>query len=379
MRKLAIVSVLFFLMSVFAFAKNSRQISGNKSFFLIDGRINADTGCVHLYNYNEYISAKKSDCVVRVKNGRFSISGTISEPQAVFLMYNDSYLSSDFVIDKGTQSIVIHTDSSRKVPVIDNKIMKTEYPVYTKFFSKYELKYAAYIRKYDSLYKINNYKFSKDIKLNKAKEDDMLYAESNQLLLSYVRSHPNSPIALWKVIQKMTFGYEPVFDSIFNVFGRSQKESYAGRILQKKLRSASLLSEGKQFPAIQCFDSLGLMFSPSIFGRNKFTLVDFWYSRCGPCLRQFEILKQIYFQYKASGFEIIGISVDKTADRNSWLKTISNEKLIWNHYLDLNGNEAHRFSIHAFPFNFLVNDKGVIVAKNISMEALEQLLTEKLN
>ena len=89
-------------------------------------------------------------------------------------------------------------------------------------------------------------------------------------------------------------------------------------------------------------------------------------------------MKNLYTQFGNKGFEIVGISVDRETDKKKWEDIIINEKLSWQHYWDMNGKEAKRLSINAFPMNFLIDSTGKIIAKNISLEALDELLSKSL-
>jgi hypothetical protein len=44
----------------------------------------------------------------------------------------------------------------------------------------------------------------------------------------------------------------------------------------------------------------------------------------------------------------------------------------------MNGKDAHRLSIYVYPSNFLIDSTGKIIAKDISMEELEELLNRSL-
>ena len=43
---------------------------------------------------------------------------------------------------------------------------------------------------------------------------------------------------------------------------------------------------------------------------GKVVIVDFWATWCGPCKKSFPKLQELYVKYKASGLEILAISVD---------------------------------------------------------------------
>ena len=129
---------------------------------------------------------------------------------------------------------------------------------------------------------------------------------------------------------------------------------------------------------MQCVNRNNEKFSSAIFLKTKLTLVDFWYSGCGPCRAQFNRLKELYSQFSNKGFEIVGISVDRDTDKKKWEDIIIKDKLIWQQYWDVNGAETKKLSIDAFPTNFLIDSTGKIIAKNIALEALNELLSKSL-
>ena len=90
------------------------------------------------------------------------------------------------------------------------------------------------------------------------------------------------------------------------------------------------------------------------------------------------LLNELYDAYRYAGFEVMGISVDKKDDFNKWTATIKKEDLKWPNYLDENGVNSALLAVNYFPFNFLLNSKGEIIKKNISMEELKRLLEKNL-
>src|SRR5690554_7029639 len=100
---------------------NSFEITGQNSNFKIEGTINVDSGKIYLNFNSDYIPNETNEIVAEIKNKRFSFSGYIPESQGVFIALENSYMSSNFVIDKGEQAIFIDIDSVRKVPEVKNK------------------------------------------------------------------------------------------------------------------------------------------------------------------------------------------------------------------------------------------------------------------
>lgn len=369
MKKWFVIVLVSFSVVSNSFGKDEKQF-----FFKIDGTINADTGTIQLEFFTEYIPNKEKVLKARIKNKTFSISGYIPEPQSVVLFLDDRYMSSNFIIEKGIQTISINTDLTRKVPLVKNNIMMNEYPMYLASFSQQKILGSLYYQKYDSLLKVYNNDLPKEIKINLSNENDDLYESGNRVLLRYSEVNPTSVFAFWALIDRMNWGYEPIFDSIFNAFSSKLKDGFAGRVLYKKLEIGKQLSIGNIFPTLQCINRNNEKLTSTIIQNNKLTLVDFWYTRCGPCRAQFPILKDLYNNFGDKGFDIVGISVDKEIDKVNWENAIIKEKLIWKQYWDMNGKDAKMLSIYAYPSNFLLDSTGKIIAKNISMDALDEQL-----
>lgn len=368
---------LLFLL-LFCCMIHSFDINAQNSNFKIDGIINVDSGKIDLHFYSDYIPGGTNKITAEIKNKKFSISGYIPESQGVFLAIDDVYLSSDFVIDEGFQTIFINIDSSREVPVVKNKTMLEEYPNYIAFYKKIDAKNESFDQKRDSLYQLYDGALPDSIKLILSEEQKAIYNASDSILLKYAERNPNSKIAFWKLASLMDWGVEPIFDSIYNAFSETLKNGYAGKILNVKLQNGKQLSVGQIFPHFNCQNASNENLSSHIFLKNKFTLIDFWYSGCGPCRAQFSSLRDMYQQYSGSGFEIVGISVDQIKHKKEWDNIIVNEKLVWKQYWDKNGIESKRYSINAFPTNFLIDSRGKIIEKNISMEALGEFLNSSL-
>lgn len=278
------------------------------------------------------------------------------------------------MIDKGIQTISINIDSVREVPKVRNVIMLQEYPVYQAFYKKVDAKKNLLDQRRESLYKLYNNELPDSIKLILDEEQKAIYNESDSTLLKYAVRNPNSKIAFWNLIRLLSWGYEPVFDSIYNTFSAILKNGYAGKTLNSRLKDSRQLSVGQMFPIFNCQNVGGEYLSSRVFLQNKFILVDFWYSRCNPCRRQFAEMRDLYRQSSGCGFEIVGISVDKIKDKKEWEDVIVKEKLVWKQYWDKNGTGSQRYSIRAFPTNFLLDSTGRIIDKNISMGALSKFL-----
>ncbi len=111
--------------------------------------------------------------------------------------------------------------------------------------------------------------------------------------------------------------------------------------------------------------------------KNKYTLVDFWASWCGPCLGEMPNVVEAYKKYHDKGFEVVGVSLDNS--KEAWVKSIEAQKLPWPQMSDIKGWEcqgAKDYNVRAIPANVLIDQSGKIVAKDLREEALQEKLAE---
>lgn len=104
---------------------------------------------------------------------------------------------------------------------------------------------------------------------------------------------------------------------------------------------------------------------------NKYTLVDFWASWCGPCMGEIPHLKKTYDAFHNKGFEIYGVSFDQ--DRDKWIGAVKEHGMNWIQVSDVKGFEnqsAKDYAVQGIPSNFLIDAQGKIVAANLRGEAL---------
>ncbi len=111
--------------------------------------------------------------------------------------------------------------------------------------------------------------------------------------------------------------------------------------------------------------------------RGKILLIDFWASWCGPCRRENPNVVATYNDFKDQGFEILGVSLDKT--QSAWEGAVEKDGLTWTHVSDLRGwtnDAARQYGVNSIPATFLLDRDGKVVARNLRGDALRAKVAE---
>ncbi len=114
---------------------------------------------------------------------------------------------------------------------------------------------------------------------------------------------------------------------------------------------------------------------------KKLTIIDLWASWCAPCRKENRnYLVPLWDKYHEEGFQIIGYAID--AGERAWRSAIKKDGADrWLHASHLQGDESPFFSklnIKTIPANFLIDEEGKVIAKNLHGEELMTFVNDHM-
>lgn len=108
--------------------------------------------------------------------------------------------------------------------------------------------------------------------------------------------------------------------------------------------------------------------------RGKIVLLNFWATWCPTCVSEIPHLRDAYQKLRSGdrSFEIVNISLDdESADLKSFVRRFEMPGISTWEWKDGGNPVARQFNVYGLPAWFLIDDKGVIQARNPFGEKLE--------
>jgi len=349
--------------------------------FLLNGTLKGIQNgsiAIHLIDDNNQKFQLVKEAIV--KKEKFQFTGTIPFPFKAYFIINDSLSTSEFYIDYGKQEIFLNIDSlQNEIKITGSKSNQEYINNYKKQINPFDHSMDNWYNDYWQLLAKYNQKLPVEIEDSMQQISNSIIYKIDSVNLHYIKRNPLSYVGFWEIYQKIyNNGYRPIFDSSFRLLDRRLKSSSSGIFIKKLLEGGKQIQIGNKFPFFECVDSSGSVINNYNSKLKQFTLIDFWFSYCSPCISQFNGLKKIYAEYKGKGFEILSISVDKKENKMNWENVLNKYQLEWPQYWDQDQKQSSKLAINIFPTNFLLDKNGKIIAKNLMPNQLSYFLSKHL-
>ncbi|PZX53871.1 peroxiredoxin [Algoriphagus ratkowskyi] len=165
-------------------------------------------------------------------------------------------------------------------------------------------------------------------------------------------------------------------DSLANKLDETYPDTKAIVQLKQQLDEMRALSMGQVAPEIELPNPEGKTVKLSDL-RGKYVMIDFWAAWCKPCREENPNVVALYNQYNSKGFEVFGVSLDRT--KEAWVEAIAEDGLKWTQVSDLkyfNSAAAELYQVNAIPATYLIDPDGKIIGKDLRGPSLRAKLEE---
>lgn len=191
-----------------------------------------------------------------------------------------------------------------------------------------------------------------------------------------IKEHPSSIAALYVLYRYYSFRLSPAeIKANIDLLDPALKNTAYVKVLEELANTLDKVAVGQKAPDFEATDREGNPVKFSDYLGKGYVLIDFWASWCAPCRKENPNLVKAYEIYKEKGFEIVGISLDNKT--TPWLGAIEQDGLTWPQLIDEKawaGQGVKDYGVRLIPANFLIDKDGIIVAKNLKGENLQETL-----
>jgi peroxiredoxin len=200
-----------------------------------------------------------------------------------------------------------------------------------------------------------------------------------EIKLQFLKDNPKTFIAPIVIQSMLNSVPASELDELVNRMDPSVSAVPQMTEIRSKLDVLKRVEPGQKAPDFTMEDVSGKPVSLSSVIGSRLLLIDFWAGWCGPCRAENPNIVKVYKDYHSKGFDILGVSLDRNIDE--WKKAIDYDGLKWTQVSDLqfwNNKAAKLYCVSSIPANFLLDEKGVIIARNLRGEALRNKVAEIL-
>ncbi len=339
-----------------------------------------------------FIIACITICCNDQKNNDFNLQGTVSGDYTgkLFLYYEDKIDS--VLIENGTYNFNGKVDypieayfstssisTCDKVFYLENTNIIVDISIEKKKIKEYTIDWISI----DTIIGTNTSKIVYDFEQYEKLFSDgadwniKLYNKANEIIKNNPR-HRYSGYLLNEIIFDSVLDYGQL-KNLYKGLNLKFQDSFTIRQLKYNIFPEDRVKVGDTLNDFKLFNLKDEEIDTKKY-RGSLLLIDFWASWCKPCIKEFPVLLEINQEFDENNFKVLGVSIDE--DKEKWIKALEQNKLIWENVIDGNsdrGKVANEFGIFTIPSNLLIDEKGKIIAKDISMENLKIKLYEIYN
>ncbi|WP_394749092.1 redoxin domain-containing protein [Spongiimicrobium salis] len=309
-----------------------------------------------------------------IKDGKYEFTGIADSPEVYFVFVDQLPGNIPFILENGDITIKAQKDSlffaklsgTPQNEIFAGFLKETRERAQKGQSISVDIQRASAEKNQDKLIALRDEYFE-------------LQQEAKDFEADFIKKNPNALIAAFLIDRALSGKLLPENEvrELYEALTPEIKQTSIGKALKGKLDKTKSTSIGSKAPNFSAPTPEGEPLALNdVLG--KVTIVDFWAAWCRPCRVENPNVVRIYNEYHDKGLNIMGVSLDRRAE--DWKKAILDDGLTWNHVsnVDYFDEIARLYNVNAIPATFILDEKGVIVAKDLRGDALEEKIASML-
>ena len=347
----------------------------SKPHYVVKGKIEGSDSIMF------YLQKRDAGKVINIdsaisKKGVFTMKGgAIEFPQMVQLVAGNTKKRAQFYLENSDSIKISGTLDSLFIAKISGSKTQRQYESFTNSNKPLSEKYSKTYIEYQAANQAGNAVKVAELE----KRADSLQTEMTNLQKNFVKNNPSSYVTP-SVIGNLSYEMQAEeIEAAINGLDSAIASIPQMKTLKERVAIMKKVSVGQKAPDFIMSDVNGNPVELSSKIGAKLLLIDFWAAWCGPCRRENPNVVKVYGEYHKKGFDVFGVSLDQK--KEDWVKAIADDKLTWTHVSDLqywNNAAAKMYAVNSIPANFLLDENGIIIAKNLRGDDLLNKVKEVL-
>lgn len=204
----------------------------------------------------------------------------------------------------------------------------------------------------------------------------ILEKEYNGYMDSVIAANSTNPIGYMFFINR-AYEYDlPDLDKALQKYP-SMKDYQRVAKLRSALEQKKKTQPGNKFVDFTITNDSTSQSLSDYVGKGRYTLVDFWASWCGPCIRETKVLKRIREEFQDKPLDILGVAVwDEPANTEAAIKR---HDLPWPQIINAQSVPTDLYGISGIPCIILFGPDGTIISRDLQGEELVNSVRTALN
>ncbi|MEO8172022.1 MAG: TlpA disulfide reductase family protein [Sediminibacterium sp.] len=332
-------------------------------------------------HYTEY--SKRENAVVdsvTIKNGQFYFTGSLKNPATLISLYIERPgigLKQFFIENRKINVKIANTTKTNLLSdcLLENAPVAEQQKELDNAKAGYMSKFAAFSQKEQKEYATAN----NSLKSAMQNEYRLLAKEETTIESDFIKKHPGYYVSLFWFSYRVTDRIINQPDSALALFKQLDpklQQLPEGQAVLQRITNKLGLSQNKTLPEFSIPDTSGTLITSASF-KNKYLLIDFWASWCGPCIEDIPNVKKVHAQFGNKTLALLSVSLDDKKDY--WLRAVKKYALPWTQVSELKGWEGlfpKKMDIRYIPQYYLVDPQGKFVLMGASIEKVQQYLQE---